>query len=103
MPKKPKQSKCQIICGVKDIVNDKSVDQIVTELMVQMTPNHKELETLKYKSDLNTTSSPTDPVMQNDTSQASNSNNNVPASTTMSSENLRVLKSIILKFPHSPQ
>ena len=56
-----------------------------------MIQNLKNIETLKYKLDLNNTSSPTDPVMQM-TSQASNSNNNVPASTTMSSENLNVEK-----------
>ena len=87
----PKQSKCKYY-GVKDIVNEKSVDEIVNELMISNDPKLKELlETLKYKMDLNTTSSPTDPVMQM-TSSICKSNNNVPASTTMSSENLNVEK-----------
>jgi hypothetical protein len=87
----PQQTKCKYY-GVKDIVNERSVDEIVNELMITNDPKLRELlETLKYKMNLNTTSSPTDPVMQM-TSQSVQSNSNIPASTTMSSENLNVEK-----------
>ena len=94
-PEKPK-TECKYY-GVKDIVHEKSVDDIVNELMLSNDPKLKELlDNLKQKLDINLTPSPTENVVKDQqrgpTQPTVATNTVVHAATTMASENLDVDK-----------
>ena len=64
----PKDAKCRYY-GVKDIVHEKSVNEVVNELMLSNDPKLQELlENLKSKLDLNLSSPPTEMVNVNTSS-----------------------------------
>ena len=81
-----KDTKCRYY-GVKDIIHEKSVDDVVNELLLSNDPKLKELlNTLKHKLDLNLSSAPTEFVFN------SNIHNEVGAAITTSSQNLELLE-----------
>lgn len=81
-----KDTKCKYY-GVKDIVREKSVDDIVNELILSKDPKLQELlDNLKHKLDLNLSPPPTEMVNENTTSSIPTVN----ASITTSSTNLEI-------------
>jgi len=99
----PEQQKSQCkYYGVKDIVHEKPVNEIVNELMLSDDPKLKELlDNLKKKLDLNLTASPTErviPVKETTSSQITAPTSQkapttqITAATTMASESLDVDK-----------
>lgn len=92
-PKTPKQ-KCKYY-GIKEVVQERSVDSIINELLISDDPKLKELlENLKNKINLNVAPSPTEmttmselnvPEMTTSQSNLNSNNPNVPAATTQTS------------------
>lgn len=81
-----KESKCRYY-GVKDVVHEKSVDEVVNELLLSNDPRLQELlENLKSKLDLNLSSPPTEMVNANTTSSLPTVN----ASVTTASTNMEI-------------
>lgn len=80
-----KETKCNYY-GVKDVVHEKSVDQVVNELLLSNDPKLQELlNNLKSKLDLNLSSAPTEMVNNNVTSLPA-----VEASVTTASTNMEL-------------
>jgi hypothetical protein len=81
-----KDAKCRYY-GVKDIVHEKSVDEVVNELLLSNDPKLQELlDNLKNKLDINLSSPPTQMVTVNTTSSLPTIN----ASVTTSSTNMEI-------------
>lgn len=97
-------TKCRYY-GVKDIVHEKSVDEVVNELLLSNDPKLQELlQNLKYKLDLNLSSPPTDMVMNNlnNTTSSHVPSTNVNASVTTSSTSLELENIYDFEVPQAP-
>lgn len=81
-----KETKCRYY-GVKDVVHEKSVDEVVNELLLSNDPKLQELlNNLKSKLDLNLSSAPTEMVNNNVTSLPAIEASVTTASTSMELE-----------------
>jgi hypothetical protein len=102
-PKK-NDTKCSYY-GVKDVVREKSIDEVVNELLLSNDPKLQELlQNLKYKLDINLSSPPTDMVMNNlqNTTSSNIPSTSVNASITNSSQNLELENVYDFEVPQAP-